>query len=287
MTLKKNKPEENLYYLLATVYGEQSEKNSFDGTYEGKNRRIWNAIMGQWLSEKSKQALARDLCIDAGEFSELTQHEISAVERRLSGTGFSTDDILDETTTHLFHVVQFRDIHFPTGLLMQKRVFPTTVTFINCTFSGSISLSDSLFSAAHFKKCEFQKNAYFRQSKIGVLGWVSNACEFTECNFLGHCEFSEAQLRSADFTKSTFKTAAHFEDTVFYSGCPKFFETELPEDTLFTLKNENWGLPFTRLKKDGKFEDYTKADIDRESVKYAALRKRMESIQRPVEAGFL
>ena len=286
MRLKRKSENENLYYLLATVCGEQGTGDSFNGKHEPQNRRIWNAIMGQWLESHVKPSFAKAMDVDITEFDPLTEGEFQKISDRLKGSKFTTRDIPSKSDTHMFHVIDFRNIHFKKPLLMSKRLFPSNATFSNCIFTYNTSFASSLFRSAHFLQCTFERSAYFQEAKFGNFGSIANACEFKDCQFMGHADFSRGQLRNADFTKSNFEASAHFEDTFFYLGCPKFFESQLPENTIFPLKQENWGLPFTRLDRAGNMNEFTEEEIHRESIKYAVLRKRMEAIQRPIDASF-
>lgn len=287
MKLKRKSENESLYYLLATVCGEQGKMNSFDGKYEAENRRIWNAIMGQWLDDDVKANFAKALDVHISEFDPLKDSELQKIDDRLNGSKFTMEDIPTKSDAHMFHVIEFKHVQFKKPLLMSKRLFPSNTTFSNCIFSFNTTFANSLFQSAHFLQCTFERNAYFRDAKFGNFGSISNACEFKNCHFMGHADFSRGQLRNADFTKSNFETSVHFEDTFFYLGCPKFFEAQLPENTILPLKDESWGLPFTRLNRAGNLDNFTEEEIHRESIKYAVLRKRMEEIQRPVDTNFL
>ncbi len=276
----------SLYYLLATVYGEQDKQSSFNGEHEEKNRRIWHAIVGQWINEKSIESFASAMSLDVREFEPLDASEIEDIKKRLSGTPFSKGDIPGKEDAHVFFGIDFRDIIFEKPILMKKRLFPTTVTFRNCTFVEKCSFSESYFKSAHFANCIFEDYAFFQGARFGNFGFVSNACEFKNCTFNGHADYSNCKLKNADFSNSTFKTSAHFEDAHFFLGCPKFFESELPENTIFPLKSDHWGLPFPSVDRQGTVQEYSESEIHRESIKFAVLRKRMEAIQRPVEANF-
>jgi uncharacterized protein YjbI with pentapeptide repeats len=276
----------SLYYLLATVYGEQDKRSSFNGEHEEKNRRIWHAIVGQWINEKSIESFASSMGLDVREFEPLDASEIEDIKKRLSGTPFSKGDIPGKEDAHAFFGMDFRNIIFEKPILMKKRLFPTTVTFVNCTFLEKCSFSESYFKSAHFINCIFDDYAFFQGARFGNFGFVSNACEFKNCTFNGHVDYSNCQLRNADFSNSAFKTSAHFEDAYFFLGCPKFFEAELPENTIFPLKSDHWGLPFPNVDRQGNPQEYSESEIHRESIKFAVLRKRMEAIQRPVEANF-
>jgi len=282
----KRAPEESLHYLIATVYGEQNKSHSFEGKFEPGNRRIWNGLMGQILSDEGKKNVAEALGVDAEELNPLNPDERLRVKTRLEGTKFSIDDIPGKENTGMFSSINFGNIKFQRPLLLSKRFFPSHAIFSGTIFSDNFSIESSVLQSGHFNKTVFLRNAYFRGTKMGSIGNISNACEFINCEFRQHAEFSEATLRNADFTKSIFHTSAHFENTMFVLGCPKFFEAELPENTLFPLKLRNWGLPFTNFDRQGNATEYEENGINRETTKYSALRKRMEAIQRPVEAGF-
>lgn len=279
-------PEKSIFYLLSTTFGEQERAGSFDGTHEGGNRRIWNALMARNLDKTSKNLIARVLEVEPDEFEPLTAGELHSVCERLVAAGFNEDDIPTEDEIGFLSTISFRNIHFQKPFLMNKRLFPTLTDFSGCIFNDNFSVQGAVFEAAHFSHATFNGHAYFINSKFGVIGSISNCSEFIDCKFAKRADFSKSIITNGNFTKSRFETSAHFEETVFHSGCPKFFDSELPEDTIFTLEAGNWHPPLPESNRRGQPKEYSDSTLNRESLKYSALRKRMETIQRPSEVQF-
>ncbi|WP_353298187.1 hypothetical protein [Sulfitobacter pacificus] len=242
--------------------------------------------MAQNFSALSRENIARKMNVEPSEMEPLNQDELERIEQRLDGTNFSKSDIPSKEDMHMFSTIDFSNTSFEKPLLLSKRLFPASLSVADSVLFDNFSVAESIFLSAHFRRTSFKRHAYFRKTEFGTIGSIRNACEFIDCDFYQHADFSEGALLNADFSKTRFHTSAHFENTIFALGCPKFFEAELPENTLFPLKDGNWGLPFTRFDRRGDLEDFTDADITREAVKYTVLRKRMDAIQRPVESGF-
>ena len=85
---KKPPAEENPWYVLATIAGEQRSKG-FDEDLALKNRAYWNAWAGQHLSAEDKAEIkdrfGRSLFEDTPEWSEVEAEVTEAFTKRLTG----------------------------------------------------------------------------------------------------------------------------------------------------------------------------------------------------------
>ncbi|WP_084204400.1 pentapeptide repeat-containing protein [Leisingera daeponensis] len=276
--------ERNPFYLLATTYGEHS--TGFDGSFEEKNRRIWNGFMAHTLKPEFREKLAKALEKDPAEFLPLTDQELKHVEDRFDMANISFSELPAPETMHGFSSISFRDLVFQKSVLLSNRIFPFVIDFSRSKFCMNFSMQKSILTAAHFSDAHFQRFAYFNEAKMGNIGWVGNAVEFRNARFCRQASFSKAQLKNADFTKAKFEEAVRFDDTIFYGGCPKFYDAALPEDTVFPLQPENWGFPTPSIDRFGTFKPYTPLQLKIESNSFTALRRRMEELQRPEDAHF-
>jgi hypothetical protein len=276
--------ERNPFYLLATTYGEH--ETSFDGSIESKNRRIWNGFMAHTLQPKFRENLAKALEIEPAELLPLNDNEFQHVEERFKLANCSFDELPTPESMDSFSSISLRDLAFDRSVLLSQRVFPFMIDFSRSIFRKNFSMHKSILTSAHFSDTHFQRFAYFSEAKIGNIGCISNAVEFRNAKFSRHSNFSKAQLKNADFTRAKFEESARFDGTVFYNGCPKFYEADLPEDTVFPLQPENWGFPMPSIDRFGTYKPYTPLQLKIESNSFTALRRRMEELQRPEDAHF-
>lgn len=276
--------ESNPFYLLATTHGEHAA--GFDGGVEKKNRRIWNGFMAHTLQQEFRENLAKALEVDPEEMRPLSDREIQHIEERFKLANIPFGKLPDPDAMHRFSVISFRNLVFEKSVLLSQRVFPFSIHFQGSRFRGNFSMQKSILAAVHFSDTDFERNAYFSEAKIGNISWIGNAVEFKNVRFYRHASFSKAQLKNADFTKAKFEEAARFDDTIFYDGCPKFYESVLPEDTVFHLQPENWGFPTPSIDRFGTYKPYTPLQQKIESNSFTALRRRMEELQRPEDAHF-
>ena len=70
---------ENPWYILMTLYGEQDEDGIDWGLHE-KNRRAWNAWSGQRLNDKERSAAAKSSKIDVSELAAWPEMETAVLE---------------------------------------------------------------------------------------------------------------------------------------------------------------------------------------------------------------
>ena len=84
----KTPTEQNPWYVLATIAGEQSGEG-FDKELELKNRAYWNAWAGQHLSAEDKaeikNAIGKSLFEGTPEWSEVEAEVTEAFTKRLTG----------------------------------------------------------------------------------------------------------------------------------------------------------------------------------------------------------
>ena len=242
--------------------------------------------MAQGYDAKSRSNIAKIIKVEKDELDPLGVDELLLVKARLLEAGFSENDIPSKEDLHSFGHLDFRNLVFSKSLLMSHRLFPTFTVFKGSQFDGNVNFSNSTFESVHFDDATFKGHAYFRGAQIGTFGNTANACQFIGSTFAKHANFAGAGIVNGDFTKAEFNHSADFLEVIFHRGCPSFFESKLPENTLFTLRFDSWKLPFTSFARDGSLVDFSEADLHRQATKYSALRKRMEQIQRSSEAKF-
>jgi hypothetical protein len=77
----KRKPEDNPWYLLATLHGEAL---SADDEVHALNRTAWNRFMAAELTEDTRALLIKDRRCSAEDLEPFTSEELADVEKLLS-----------------------------------------------------------------------------------------------------------------------------------------------------------------------------------------------------------
>jgi hypothetical protein len=94
----KLKPEDNPWYLLATLYG---EPEADDGELHAQNRGAWNRYMSRWLKDDIRAKLIEDRRHLADDLRGSSEVEIDALGRGISRTS-STGSQQSELGTSRF-----------------------------------------------------------------------------------------------------------------------------------------------------------------------------------------
>ncbi|WP_421701833.1 pentapeptide repeat-containing protein [Aliiroseovarius sp.] len=216
---------ENPWYVLMTLYGEQ-EGDEIDWGLHEKNRRAWNAWAGQVLNDEQRQEAAGAVGIKVGELWPATGGFLNVgqiYEKRkkalaskgfdlpaipkvesavdLSNTEFSEAVVLDKFV--FTHEVSFEDSRFAKAANFHLACFDRTAKFNATEFHGGVS----------FRRTRFKASALFRD--LMALHWAF----FTKASFLGDSTFFRAKLSGeVSFKDSTFSREASFYGSTFLNG---------------------------------------------------------------------
>lgn len=247
----KLKPaNENPWYILMTLYGEQ-EEDEFDGELHEKNRRAWNAWAGQTLNDRQRAVAANRAGIEVAELGSWQKNEKEIVqlfleacqERRSQQTPSQLPD-----PTHKFNISEF---HITKQLSVMKFVFSQRVEakrievcnfshfgssvflkgadFYESTFLQKPSFRNTKFNVgASFRKVHFRRGATFVSTSFGGKSNFNESAfdeksNFTSAKFNADAMFAKAEFRAdLDFSASCFTQQANFSHSNF-SG-PTIFD---------------------------------------------------------------
>jgi uncharacterized protein YjbI with pentapeptide repeats len=197
----KCRPENNSWYLLATLYGRPA---SDDRELQARNRSAWNRYVSRLLKDDALKQLIYEGRHPLEELTPFSPDDIDAIEgafferhqRAASTAGTALPDLKNG-------LIDFSNIEFDT-FLVDRFLFPEAVSFQDATFSELANFQRATFSqAANFERATFFCDA-----------------DFAEAIFSGRANFASASLNGAHFKDAAFSTA-HFDGTIF-SGCAYF-----------------------------------------------------------------
>jgi hypothetical protein len=246
---------DNPWYCLATLYGEQEANGDWDEDLAAKNRVAWNRWMAAGLSEEQRAELVRKWWISEPELEPLTPAEKSAICNDFAsraGRGEMSPptptDVVDFTRTHFDTVVTFEGFLYVADAKFNSATFSGEANFRSATFAGYADFKSATFSGdanflsatfsdvADFRSATFSGNAYFRSTFSGDTYFESAAfssrvdfrdatfffADFLSAAFSGDTYFGSATFSGvADFRLATFSDSAHFGLATF-SGEARF-----------------------------------------------------------------
>ena len=302
----KTPAEQNRWYVLATIAGEQSgEGIDFDLVL--KNRAYWNAWAGQHLSAEDKAEIkdgfGRSLFEDTPEWSEVEPKVTEAFAKRLTGL-----DLPDPAKR-----VNFEDVAFSAPVSFDSFYFPATADFTRATFSEYADFNDATFSetadftnatfseTADFYDAIFSKTANFTRSTFSKVANFTRAkfserADFTRAKFSKTAEFISAGfsgpvklvrtkfLGRANFTDASFDAPCNFREAEFEVAYPNLEGTLLHAKTNITVKPKLW--PPTRKQKPDPERKHLPQTDEAAAQSCAHLRQNMAAQGLPEAAHF-
>jgi uncharacterized protein YjbI with pentapeptide repeats len=299
---------ENPWYCLATVYGEQKESVGrplaiFDKSLDNRNRAAWNRWVAPALPDEQRAELIKK-GFDASELIPLSQNEqtefLKVYAERTNAAlpdpkkeGISFRDVLFEQP------ISFRGFVFPMAPFTRAE-FHSKADFSKAAFFGLAIFDDSTFSSvAYFTEAYFRPGAFFNRVKFSGFAdfnktaffesalffeaTFSSTAYFREtafssdvffkgAKFSGETTFGAAEFSGdADFGSCEFKSQTRFSRAKFTSRVPVFYDTKLREGT-------DWGLStWPPPPKDHK-------DAQAQVFAYGRLKAEMDRLNRPLDA---
>jgi hypothetical protein len=263
----KRKPENNPWYLLATLHG---EANSPDDEVHARNRTAWNRFMAAALTEGDQALLIKERRCSAEELKPFSKEELSEIEKRFAerhrratgetGTAGAKpplpnlkQDRIDFSNVMFDRPFQARGFIFPTqtnvdfgpflsgppsGLAdFRGAIFSGTADFSAATFLGRADFKNATFSdGADFENATFSGGAVFSAATFSgtALFWnatFSDWAVFLGATFSGEAAFSAATFSGqTDFERATFSREAVFSAAIF-SGRVDFMDATFSEMT--------------------------------------------------------
>lgn len=224
---------ENDWYCLATVYGEQVE-GDFSPSLAKKNCLAWNRWMAVALSEEQRAELIKKGFDASGiaPFSDDDRTEfLNAFAERMvfaNNTNATPPDPRKE--------VDFRNVRFKREVSFNSFVFPTQAFFFDAAFDSNIDFhkatffSDVSFRHVAFSEADFTRAIFCRDADFSEAAFSSTA-DFREVAFFG----------DADFAGCEFKWHTTFAGAKFRLLVPDFRDAKLREVTL--LQDVDWPSP--------------------------------------------
>lgn len=204
---------ENPWYVLATIYGEQSQDGR-DEELHRRNRRIWNGWSCEHLPEDMRAELVQAVGLDVVELAPWTAQERAEVNRVFAAKGMDLPDPKAQ--------VRLDCIAFAAPLNLSGFVFSTAATFNGSKFNSLVDFVGSAFcevtefepksfkASVNFKGAIFRKGLSFDQQPF-----VSSV-SFESAIFVEDVVFYIVEFQAyASFSSATFKRRAHFPGSIF------------------------------------------------------------------------
>lgn len=219
---------ENPWYLLATLHGEQSESARFweyNEELHAKNRLAWNRFMAGQMSA-GKMAWVRSHKDAGGQprfpeeeltpYDEVGLAELQMLYARRGGGALPSGH------------TKFCETAFSAPLILNGFIFFDTPDFSGTNFSRDASFQSAAFpGGAWFQRTSFSGVAVFRSATfLGIVFFIRTAfldyALFDSAIFSNHTDFTNAAFsEGALFPRATFQVGINFSGTKF-SGHTSF-----------------------------------------------------------------
>lgn len=228
---------ENPWYLLATVYGEQEEDAShwhFDRrALAAKNRIAWNRWMASALSVADKTELAKKGLFSAElvAFDETERARfLKDFAARAGVQNFVPPDLNHRITferTSFARAVDFDGFVFADNAFFDRATFLRDASFDGAVFCRLASFEGSIFSDyVSFDAAAFSDDTIFESVEF-CSGASFSGAVFSCGAYFEHSAFSCA----ASFVGAEFKINMSFEGVKFFCFAPDFRNANFPEVT--------------------------------------------------------
>jgi uncharacterized protein YjbI with pentapeptide repeats len=225
---------DNPWYCLATLYGEQAAPGDLDKDLAAKNRVAWNRWMAGALSGEQRADLVRN-GFSESELVPLAPAEKTAfcnafASRTGRGETWPPDpaDVVDFTHTHFNNVVIFGGFLYVAKVDFSSAMFADRADFGSATFAGHADFESATFSGyADFESATFSSNADFKSATF------SGYANFESATFSSYAHFRSAMFSGyANFKSATFSVLVDFR-LVKFSGYTNFVSATFSGATYF------------------------------------------------------
>lgn len=237
----KLKPaEENPWYVLATIYGEEPDNKTHI-----KNRMVWNSWAVSKLNEEQKQVIAKKrlgILDNVPNWDDIHQEVAKRFEKRLAGRKLPNPCTeIDFSFTCFVRRICFRVFIFPLGIDfsqsiftegadLRKGIFLAGANFGRTIFADKTLFNNAMFfDYALFKKAVFQGHPLFKgttffsrdKSVVFIESAFNVGAVFRETTFHGDATFRGADFFDyTSFHNATFFGSANFSRADFYEHAP-------------------------------------------------------------------
>jgi pentapeptide repeat protein len=215
----KIKPEDNPWYLLATLYGEPAAD---DPDLRARNRMAWNRFMVAELAENDRAQLINERRHPTEELKPLSAQEMdnfrkAYFQRHQQAASTATATIPDLKN----EPIDFSNIRFDRPFLVCQYCFCKPIDFTDATFSSMVDFEGATFcDRATFANATFSDLANFVNARF------SATAAFMGATFLGTVDFPAAYFPTGgDFTSATFRGEANLGGANF-SGATNFTDAK-------------------------------------------------------------
>jgi uncharacterized protein YjbI with pentapeptide repeats len=220
--------EENPWYVLATIWGEQEAdllELEFDEELHACNRRTWNRWFAQALTPEAIQGLI-EKGADPEDFTPLSDPERADLQARAEARGHCLPDPgTPERPKH----IDFTNTLFSGNFIASVFVWPGMANFAGATFRDMARFDSATFRGmANFAGATFRDVARFDSATF------RGEADFASTTFRGWAEFDGATFRGeARFASTTFRGWAEFDGATF-RGIARFASATFRGITRFT-----------------------------------------------------
>ncbi|MGR3621523.1 pentapeptide repeat-containing protein [Pseudophaeobacter sp.] len=219
----KLKPaNENPWYVLMTLYGEQDEE-WFDDELQEKNRLAWNAWAWLFISDADKQKLQTCNEFDpkdvVGDEADRFRDEVRKifVSEYSTRIGRKCDDDnppkivgdVDLTGVQFVKDIDFSGYFFPESFDVSGSKFKRSANFSFCQFLGDLRAQRVTFSG----RTDFSHSRVFEQIDMAFAEFRGGA------DFDNLTAEQKADFRGAEFLRWATFDSAKFLALVLFSGC--------------------------------------------------------------------
>ena len=206
-TKKRRSASENPFYIMATIYGENTDEVDFD--LSDQNRDVWNAWVCQGLPKDEKDDLQKtypELMTYPGliipDWTEGLQKTVNdAFAKRLPG---------GPIPDHNSHI-DFKDTDFEHPVNFNGFLFLKEANFKNAQFKKDARFAFAVFlSFADFLETKFTQDTAFLRARF------TDHVDFSFSEFVGSAQFSNVEITGiVNFVSSRFKAQSYFEAAIF------------------------------------------------------------------------
>jgi hypothetical protein len=218
--------EENPWYVLATLYGENPDKNTL-----ALNKDLWNKFFKHKLEG---QPLAKE--ISERFYSRLSGQFLPNPQEGIDFSNTNFKERLNLMTFEFPKHAKFANSRFNRGLVLQAAKFDSGANFSNAKF----------FEHADFGMVEFTKEVIFYQSDFYTDGVLCDdgdvvCVRFDKAIFKGLCTFMDASFhRSSSFNNCQFVGPCNLSKAKFEKNYPVIESAVFHQKTTLSAKKEYW-----------------------------------------------
>ena len=306
---------ENPWYWLATLHGEQGEEG-WNTKLAERNRVAWNRWMANALDEEQRNNLV-DSGVAIAELTPLSKDEQqeflkSFAERagREDTNPLDWDQTIDLSNLRFEYPVFFSGFIFPRFVNFSDVTFVRSVVFSRAIFVQAVSFRRAFFSrGAHFDGATFFDGAAFTKATFSTRAGFM-AATFSGTAFFDDVTFSYEGYNnytiSPDFSKARFSTIALFSNAIFsnqtsfenaaFSGPSSFVASKFKSYTNFANLRLESAVPDFRGAKLHEATEWhgtswptppkDKAEAQKQIYAYECLKAEMERVKRHEDEQF-